>query len=94
VRRVGHEAQLALLVGLGDGVAGGDGGGAALRREAELVVREEARRLVDAPAQLVGISTPAPSCMAITWSTARSSRRLKSAAQSSPCSKPALPSCG
>ena len=38
-------------------------------------------------------STPAPSCMAITWSTARSSRRLKSAAESRPCSKAALPSC-
>jgi hypothetical protein len=38
-------------------------------------------------------STPAPSCIAMAWSTARSSRRLSSCAVSSPCSNAARPSC-
>jgi hypothetical protein len=34
-------------------------------------------------------STPAPSCIAITWSTARSSIRLKSGSANWPCSNAA-----
>src|SRR5690606_10152609 len=55
VRRLDHEPQLGDLVIVGDVVAAGGAGEAALRADSEVLHRHEARRLIDAAAQHVPI---------------------------------------